>query len=906
VAREESARGAALVGRREELEVLDRLVADVAAGNGRVLVVRGEAGTGKTALLHELAARVPGWRVVSAAAGESEADLAHGGLRRLCTPLADRLGALPAPQRNALARVLGLDPGPAPDPFPVALAALSLVTEAARHQPLACLVDDAQWLDRASARVLAFVARRLATERVALVCAARTGGDDPVLPGMPVLTVRGLPPADARDLLLRDLHVPLDPAVADRVVAESHGNPRALLEVARTGTVLALAGGFGLPGTGPPTGGTGQEDAERLGPLPADTRLLVLAAAADPVGDPGILHRAAAALGIDPAAVGPAVDAGLLRVGGRVEFASLPARSAVYRAATAADRRRVHAAVAEATGAGTDPDRRAWHRARAVAGPDEEVAAELERSAGRARLRGGLAADAAFRTRATELTPGPARRVRRALDAAAVATRAGALGTARALLDVVRAGPVEEVQHARLDLARAQLALASGRGDEAVPLLLSAARRLRPHEPDLARAASLDALCAARVDDGALPADLTGATGSALRPDGGRTVEDLLLAAFAAPTGDPAAAVPTGRQALAALRGDTAPTADGARRLWHGTVLALQLWDDGAAYALADEHLRTVRGTGALGELPLALGTAVPVLVLCGELPAAAALVEEGRSVGVTGPACGALLLDAWRGRALDPTVGGTGAAVRAHAQAVLSNGLGRHEEALAAARVACAGLPEPVVHGWALAELVEAAARTGRADLAADALRQLTARTRACGTDWALGVAARARALLGEGGAAEDAFRQALEHLGRARVRVELARAHLLFGEWLQRAGRRTEARDQLDAARSLSAAMGLEALEERSRRGLRATGADAGTRGGEASDDLTAQEALIAGLARDGLSNPEIGVRLFLSARTVEWHLRKVFTKLGIRTRRDLRRALADREEREGDRRP
>ncbi len=916
----QSMRSGVLVGRRRELAVLDRLVADVAAGSSRVLVIRGEAGVGKSALLGHLAARVPGWRVVSAVGVESETVLAHSGLHELCTPLLDRSRALPAPQRDALTTALGLSAGPAPDPLLVALAALSLVTEAAAHHPLACLVDDAQWLDRASARVLGFIGRRLGSERVALACAVRTDSGDDVLRGAPVLTVQGLSHVDARALLLRDLHVPLDPAVTDRIVAESRGNPRALLEVARTSTAAALAGGFGLPETGPLGGGTEAGHVQRLALLPADTRLLVLAAAADPVGDLALLHRAAGMLGIDTAAFGPAVDSGLLRVGRRVVLADPFARSAVYRAAAGGDRRRVHAALAEATDVDADPDRRAWHRARAVLGPDEAVAADLERSADQASARAGLAAGAAFLTRAAELTPDRRRRVQRALHAAAISTQAGALDTARTLLDIVREGPFDEMQHARADLVGAQLALVSGQGHEAVPLLLSAARQLQAREPDLARAMYLDAFSAthfaARLLDGVVLADLVAAACSALRrPNGGPTVEDLLLMAFAALTEDHAAAVQVGRQALAGLRGKSVSTGNRVRRLWQGSVLALELWDDEAAYALADEHLHTVHRTGALGELPLALGSTVRVLVLGGELPAAAALIEEARSVqeaaGGTVPAYGALTHAAWRGqqrqtldlvematREARARREGIGIAVCAYARAVLFNGLGRHEEALGAARVACTEPHEVIFHNGGLSELVESAARAGHVDLATDALRRLTARTQVSGTDWAQGMEARARALLSGASAAEDAYRQAIEHLGRARFPVELARAHLLYGEWLHQDDRRTAARDELSTAYEMFAAMGLEAFEERTRRALVAAGVTVGTRAGDARGDLTPQEAHIAVLARDGSSNAEIGAQLFLSARTVEWHLRKVFTKLGIRSRRELRRALADHE--------
>jgi len=474
---------AILIGRGDECQALDRLASDVVAGTSRVLVLRGDPGAGKSALLGHLRAEVSGWRVTEAVGVESEMELAYSGLHQLCTPLLDQLPRLPAPQRDALATVLGLASGPVPDRLMVGLATLSLLAETAERGPLACLIDDAQWLDHASAQVLAFVARRLLAERVALVCAARTPAGDEFLTGAESLYVTGLGESDARTLLLTRVHGPLDAAVADQVVTESHGNPLALLELPRTWPGADLAGGFGLPGAQHVAGKIEQSYVRRIERLPGDTRLLMLAAAAEPVGDPVLLHRAAATLGIDTTAAIPAVDGGLVQVHGRVEFAHPLVRSAVYRSASTADRNRVHAALAGATDAGTDPDRRAWHLAHATVGLDEEVAAELERSAGRAQSRGGLTAAAAFLTRATELTPVPVTRVRRALDAAFANAGAGAYDSARAMLAVARNGPLDERQRARVDLVRAHLAFAMSKGNEATPLLMAAARRLEPLDP---------------------------------------------------------------------------------------------------------------------------------------------------------------------------------------------------------------------------------------------------------------------------------------------------------------------------------------------------------------------------------------------------------------------------------------
>src|SRR5690348_4927689 len=461
-----------LLGRHRECEELDRLVADALAGRSRVAVLRGEAGVGKSALLGYLSTRVEGWCVARAAGVEAEMELAYAGLHQLCAPLLDHLDRLPGPQRDALATVFSLSSGTAPDRFLVGLATLTLLAEVAEQQPLACIVDDGQWLDQASAQVLGFVGRRLLAERIAVVCAARPGPDGDVLAGLPEIPVSGLADGDARALLLASIPGPIDAAVCDQIVMESHGNPLALLELPRTWDVAGFAGGFGLPGGQPVTGRIEQSYVRRLRLLPADTQLLVLTAAAEPLGDRLLLHQAAGTLGIDPSAAAPAQDAGLLEIGGRVEFTHPLVRSAAYRSAAPSDRYRAHRALADATMAETDPDRRAWHRARATSEPDEEVAAELERSAGRAQARGGVAAAAAFLQRSAELTADPARRARRALAAAQASAQAGAFETAAGLLAVAEGGPPDERLGADADLLRGQIAFASGATSDAAPLLL--------------------------------------------------------------------------------------------------------------------------------------------------------------------------------------------------------------------------------------------------------------------------------------------------------------------------------------------------------------------------------------------------------------------------------------------------
>ena len=909
--------GTALLGRRSECEALDHLLAEVVSGSSRVTVLRGDAGVGKSELLGYLSHRVAGWQVATAVGVESEMELAYSGLHQLCGPMLDHLDRLPVPQREALATVFGLAFGAAPDRFLVGLATLSLLADAAERQPLVCIVDDAQWLDQASAQILGFVARRLLAERVALVCAARTGIGDEVLAGLPELSLDGLGENDARRLLLANVYGPLDAAVCDQIVTESHGNPLALLELPRTWRAADLAGGFGVPGSHLVASKIEESYVRRLRLLPAKTQLLVLTAAAEPLGDPLLLHRAADALGLDMVAALPAVDADLLHVGRRVEFAHPLVRSAAYRSAAAEDRRRVHRALAEATDLETDPDRRGWHRARATARPDEEVAAELEQSAGRAQARGGVSAAAAFLTRATELTPDPRRRVQRALDAAFANVQAGTFDIARTLITTASHGPIDEPQRAHIDLLHAQLAFASSRGTEATTLLLAAAQRLELLDVDLARETYLDALSSALF--GArlngivgVPQIAQAARAVPRRPENEPTAADLLLDGLVTVTDDYQTGVPLCREALQQLLGNRSSPKERLRWLWQGCVVALELWDDEAAYLLSHNNVRMARQTGTLSELALALSARTPVLVFCGEFSAAAATVAETESVeeltGISAAPYGALILRAWRGdvqqvrQLIESTTRdasargeGIGLAICDYARAVLCNGLGQYEEAVAAARSA-SEYQEVVAENWGLSELIEPAVRTGRATLATDVLKRLTSKAQATGTHWALGIQARSQALMSEDATSEEAFRDAIKHLSQTRVRAELARTYLLYGEWLRRANRRVDARRELDIAYEMFNAMGIRNFAERTRRELLATGATVHKRNIESRDELTTQEAQIAGLARDGLSNTEIGAQLFLSSRTVEWHLGKVFTKLGISSRRQLRRAVAD----------
>jgi DNA-binding CsgD family transcriptional regulator len=908
----------ALLGRRREGHALDRLLESVRAGQSRVLVLRGESGVGKSALLEYLVGRASGCRVARAAGVESEMELADAGLHQLCAPMLDLRERLPAPQRDALAAAFGLSAEPAPDRFVVGLAVLGLLSEVAGERPLVCVVDDVQWLDEASAQILGFVARRLLAERVAIVCAARTGIGDHVLGGLPELNVRGLNDGDARALLLDNVHGPLDAAVCDQIVTESHGNPLALLELPRTWNTAELAGGFGLPGSEPVTGKIEKSYARHLGQLPSATQLLVLAAAAEPLGDSVLVQRAAATLGLDMAAANPAVDAGLLMIGERVEFTHPLVRSAAYRTAAADDRQRVHRALAEATDAETDPDRRAWHHAHAAPGPNEHIAAELERSAGRAQTRGGVAAAAAFLQRAVALTVDPARRAERALAAAQASQQAGAFGAALGLLDTAEAGPLDEFQRARADLVRAHVAFSSDLGSNAPPLLLKAAMRLEPFDLELARETYLAAWGAAsiagRVAGGGVGLEICRAIQSLPETNGSPRPLDRLLDGLALLTTDGHVAAASTLQRAAQGLTDI-PVDNVLRWGWIATDASCLVWDIEGMREISARQVQLVRDAGALAQLPLHLWQLGVATAWMGDFAGAASLVAECDSVAAaTGSQIApypALRLAALRGKEAECSAliaaavehakarGQGTAAIHAHwAAAVLYNGLARYEEAKSAARQATTTTPGSSLPAlsdiWALPELVEAAARAGDAQLAGSALERLEETTLPCGNDLALGIEARCRALQRDGAAAEELYREALDRLSRTQLRPELARAHLVYGEWLRREGRRVDAREQLHAAHDMLAAIGMEAFAERARRELLATGEKVRKRTVETRDDLTAQERRIAQLARDGLSNPEIGTRLFLSPRTVEWHLRHVFAKLGIRSRRQLSSAL------------
>jgi len=915
-----------LRGRVSECATLRGLIATVKSGSSQVLVLRGEAGVGKTALLEFTAEMASGVRCLHVAGVQSDMELAFAGLQQLCAPLLNHHDELPEPQREALNVAFGRGVGSAPDRFLVGLAVLSLMAAAADDRPLLCLIDDTQWLDQVSAQTLAFVARRLLAEPVGIVFAARDAGAQ-ALAGLPELMIGGLSDADARDLLDSVVLGRIDARVRDRIVAETRGIPLALLEVPRNVSAAELSGGFGNLGVRRSAGQIEESYVHRVQSLPADTQKLLLVAAAEPVGDAALFLRVAARLGIAVDALGPAEAGGLIEFGPRMRFHHPLVRSAAYRAADMADRRAIHRALADATDPQSDPDRRAWHAANAATGPDDAVAAELEASAGRAQKRGGIAATATFLERATALTSDPARRVARAIAAAQAKRDAADPAAAHELLAVAELGPLSHLQNAQVARLRAQMEFARSRGGElgSPPLaepasqLLEAAMRLENLDDDLAREAYLEALTAAMYagrlgEPGALPNVAEAARAAVGRVPNLQRPIDLLLSGLAnlITSGTSEAAVPL-RAALEQIC--HAPPSDGQPLRLASLGLAVvqeiaagELWDDAIWHQLASNMVRRARDSGALAVLPSALVFLAGTHIFAGEFATAATLLEEATSIAAATDHLApmryhSLSLATLRGIPADVLPNLEAAAARGTARgegralgmngwatAVLNNGLGRYEEAFAAAREACE-YDDLGLHGWRLSELIEAAVRCGELETAAVAARRLEERAGASGTDFGLGFSASARALIADDEHADVLFAEGIERLERTRMVIHLARAHLRYGEWLRRVNRRVDARRHLGKAHEMFTRMGAQAFAERARRELVAAGEKIAKQPSGSGDELTAQETQIARLAGDGFTNQEIGAQLFISTHTVEWHLRKVFVKLGITSRRQLR---------------
>lgn len=923
-------RGRVLYGRAAEIAALHEVVSTVRTGQSRVLVLSGEAGVGKTALLRHLLDHAEGLRCIQVSGVESDMELAYAGLHQLCTPLLGHLDDLPAPQHDALTVAFGQGVGLPPERFLVGLAVLSLLAAAVRDQPLLCVVDNAQWLDQVSVQTLGFVARRLMAEPVALVFAVRNEGAE-VLAGLPELPVTGLSDADARILLDHAVIGGLDPSVRDRVVAETRGNPLALLEVPHAYSAAELAGGFWpIGGQTSPPGRIEESYVRRIRTLPDDTRRLLLLAAAEPVGDSALFLRAAALLGVAVDALAPAETAGVIEFGPRMRFQHPLMRSAAYRAADLADRRSVHAALAAATAATSDPDRRAWHAANAVAGTDDAVAAELEASASRAQSRGGVAAAAAFLERAAVLTADPELRGSRALAAAQAKRDSAATSAAYDLLTIAELAPLSELQRARAARLRAQIAFVSSRAGEAgaplvgdtAPALLEAAKQLENVDDFASRECYLEAFAALMYagrlgQPGALlNAAETARSAMARTPELPRAVDLFFRGMTERITGGIRGGAEHMRTALDAMH---ALASSDPRQLQRWLVPAFPVLQESAAHELWDEDLvdsmsaavvRQARDSGALAGLPQALVYRAGVHVLFGELTTAATLITEADVITEATTHGGPvryhfLVIAAWRGdaaeagrlieaAAADGAARGEGRLVglTGYATAVLYNGLGRYEEAFAAACRVCE-YEDLGFYSWALHELLEAATHIGELDAARDAIGHIEERAGASGTPWGLGAMASARALLADHDDADRLFNEALDHLNRSRVVVHRARTHLGYGEWLRRANRRGDARRHLNEAHEIFAGMGAQGYAERARRELAAVGEKVRKQPLSTGDHLTAQESQIAQLAAEGLTNQEIGAQLFISVHTVEWHLRKVFVKLGVTSRRQLRTA-------------
>jgi len=896
-----------LRGRRAEREALDRVFAAVRTGRSQVLVLHGDPGIGKTALLEYAVEQATDFRIARASGVESEMELPYAALHQLCLPILDRLERLPRPQGDALATAFGLAAGGVPQRFLVGLATLSLLSDVAEERPLLCVVDDGHWLDRASSQALAFVARRLGQESVALLVAVRQNLDHD-FDGLPSLAVEGLSTSDARELLSATIPGSVDGQVLDRIVAEAEGNPLALVDWPQGMSLDTLAGGFAFSAALPVSRRIEELYRHQLELLPVDTRMLLLIAAAEPLGDPALLWRAATSLGLTPDVAAPAESAGLIAIGARVRFRHPLVRGTVYRSAMPDHRRRVHRALGDATDPAVDPDRRAWHRSQAAVAPDETVASELEESAVRARERGGLAAAAAFLERATTLTPDPDRRATRALVAARAKQLAGASEAAIQLLETADSRPLSDLHRAEVGRLRAEVA-SLNRGRDAARLLLHAAEGLAPVDAQLARATYLQAFAAAmfagRLATGAGLAEVAAGLRSAPAPTDAPRPIDLLVDGFATLLTEGWA---TGAKKLQrALRVPGAPN----DRVWlrFAWAAASVVWDEEAAYTLSMRHIELARAAGAMAELPVALNNLARLLAHDGRFDDAAAAVDEADSVAdmIRGPRIMYFKMNlfAWRGDAdtmtaliaagtKDAVARGEGMVITVseYSIAVLQNGLGNYEAAADAAQRASEY--EELLTQWVLPELVEAAARCGRRTIALAAAQRLSDQTQACGTELALGMGARARALVSDGRAANDLYEEAIQRLGRCRAAAHLARAHLLYGEWLRRERRRLEAREHLRTAHEMLANMGARAFADRAERELAATGEHARKRTVETTEDLTVQERQVALLARDGHSNPEIGARLFISPRTVEYHLHKVFAKTGISSRGQLDRVL------------
>jgi DNA-binding CsgD family transcriptional regulator len=829
---------------------------------------------------------------------------------------------LPVPQRSALEVAFGLKEGDPPNALLVGLAVLTLLAAGSTERPIICVVDDAQWIDSASLQTLAFVARRLLAEPVGMIFAARDRAAEHELDGLPELTLGALRDPDARSLLAATLPGRLEAHMRENILAEAGGNPLALMELPRALTPVELAGGYGygLVSSKLVTARIEQTFGQRLRKLPSQTQTLLLIAAAEPTGEPQWLWKAAERLGIEANAATPAEAAGLIQFDGRIRFRHPLVRSAVYRSAPLAQRRRIHQALAKAITGSAAEDHRAWHHAHSASAPDEQVAAELERSAERARARGGVAAAAAFLAFAVELTPDHTIRAGRALDAAQAKLDAGDPEMAARLLMIAEDGAHDPLLFARSELQRAKLAFAVSRGSDAPPLLLAAAKRLAELDRLLSRETYLEALMSSIIvgrlygDEHNSAAAIARAAQEAPPPPHPPRAVDLLLDGLVVRlTEGYVAAAPLLRNAIDQFVCEEALGKADPR--WHDITnrVLLDLFDPDTYDSLTARQVDTLRAGGALALLPVALTTRAGMCATRGEFSDASALLEEAEVIttAIGAPAQRYIepFLAASRGQEQltlefvqasieGATRRGEGFAISValYSAAILHNGLCHYSEALAACESALEH-DDLGMAGYVLVEMVEAATRCGATSTAATALERLIERTDELHTDSALGLAARSKALLTDGAAAEAEFLKAIGYLECSPLGFHLPRAHLVYGEWLRRTGRRVDAREQLGIAYQLFTAMHAEGYAERTRREIGATGEIIRKRSPGSKIELTTQERYILRLARDGHTNAEIAAQLFISSRTVEWHLSKIFVKLGVTSRRDLKRVTDER---------
>jgi DNA-binding CsgD family transcriptional regulator len=905
-----------LLGRQNECQTLERLLDTARYGHGGTIVIHGEPGIGKSALLDYAVDSAAGFQVLRAAGNEAEMELPFAAAQQLCAPSLASLDELPTAQRESLGVAFGYVAGTAPDRLFVGLALLALLSRLTGRGPVLCVIDDAHWLDRGSAQAFAIGARRLTSEHIVFLFGARTVPSD--LNGLPALSVDGLGLADARILLRSVLPDPFDEQVFERILAETRGNPLALLELPHGLTAAELAGGFAVPMPMPLAGRIEASFQRRIAKLPSPSRRILLLAAAEPTGDPALLWRAAHHLGIGESATDAVEGEGLLELSPRLIFRHPLVRSAVYEAASPPERREAHRALAEATETGDDPDRRAWHLAQAARQPNEEVAAELEASAGRAQARGGLAAAAAFLARAAELTVDSKQRVARTLAAAEAKWQAGALEAALELASTAERSPLDDYQRAQLDVLRARVSFSSERGRDAPRLLVAAGQHLALHDPDRAREIYLDAITAAifagKLANLGQAREIAEAVLAAPQPVGPPRASDLLLQGLALLVAKgPRVGTPVARRALEAFRGDVVGPEDRLRWSWLAGRTAAFIWDYDAWDALTSRQVEAARAVGALSVLPLTLSTTAGVQLFAGRLLEAQSLFEQAEAVAdatdTRTARYAAVLVAAFRGHEQEAREfidaaskdfaargEGMGVTLTRCAVAALCNGLARYDDAYVAAQEALEDPYELWFWTWSTVELIEAASRTGQAHTAASAFERLSESTAASGTVWATSIEDRCRALLSDGAAAEELYRSAIGQLESTALRLDLARARLLYGEWLRRENRPANAREQLRAAHALFTDFGSESYAERARIELRATGERTHQRSPDSGSRLTPQEARVAQLVAQGGTNAEIAAQMFIGSSTVEYHLHKAFRKLGVRSRTQLARRILD----------